>query len=164
MSNKLTDEKFISIDYSTWLNKYVPMEKELARVKEELEKEKANHTCSFNLSVRDTTYYHPFQRDYDTFFKERFVTVSFDSSHWIPLTEEEIQAGVTEAEICINKALQNARFHGWILTEKEVEEVLKTLGERVKRIEDLRTENFMRINRIPKIIKWLFKIKDYDQR
>ena len=158
MSNLFRDEKFISIDFQTWETKYKPMEEELAKVKRELEEEKAKHTCTFNLSIRDNHYFNHRHWD-DKYLKEKFVTISFDSFRWIPLTEEETNAGVREAEACINKALGNARFHGWIITEKEVNEALKLLDDKQKRIETLYCNNIEAVNRIPKFIKWLFKIK-----
>ena len=161
--HQLRDEKFISIDYATWEAKYKPMEEELAKVREELAEEKERKEHTFYLRITDWVHYPGYDTSTDL-PKRNYVTIRYTNSDWISLSKEEIDKATEEAFAILNKALSLARFHNMIITDQDVDRVLAMLKKQRQEIESLRTDNFMRINTIPKFIKWLFKIKDYDKR
>ena len=161
--SKLTDEKFVSIEYNTWETKYRPMEEELERVKRELAEEKERKEHTFYLRITDWAHY-PGHNNDTQLPKLNYVTIKYTGREWVELSKEEIDKGTEQAFNIVNKALGLARFHNMIITDQDVDRVLAMLKKQKEEVEQLRHDNFKRIRSIPKFIKWLFKLKEYDRR
>jgi hypothetical protein len=168
-----TEEKFISIPYSVWNNKYKPMEEELARVKEELE----GRDVTIYLAVRAAT-----------------SSIATAITHNKPIQIGFLTTGgffvkdVLYKEVVdklADEVLQDAYFSrgsGYLILGKDkAEDYIKEIDERhlmLKEIDDEVRRNKMqaegerrlaqltkdltnqKINSLPRIVRYLFGIKN----
>lgn len=70
---KPTDEKFISIEYDTWINKYKPMEEQLKTQSERIKQLEKQNKISVIVSWRQ--FYYEYQTDIGT------IDINIESSH-----------------------------------------------------------------------------------
>lgn len=147
------EEKFISIDYKTWHEKYVPMEKEVERLKKE-------------LAEKDVEFYllwHSERGSHKQRLLIKSLDVVFNKSKSSPIYSELGQyTPVLEA---VNKAIYDAhryRYGTCLITHEEAKEYLSKIQEGVDRYtsEVIKNDALLnKINSIPRWKRWLFGIK-----
>lgn len=151
----MAEEKFISIDYATWNTKYKPMEAELNRLRIELSEEKQNRQHNVYLNIRDTGFIFYVMHDYYTDIKHfdhsaKVAVLEIDKTHFNTVIdykaiEDAITSTIIKMERVGNMALSVTR-----IAEEQ---------EKFTKFYDKFKEQENRLKRLPKLIRWLFKIK-----
>lgn len=156
---KLTDEKFISIEYDTWNNKYVPMEQELIATKEELEKEKESKTHHVYLTIDNYLVRESLAKYKDDMFRggryQSARILTFDNIWSNNIKDIDVQAIHNEVTKVAKMSIKDLNLVTYDDLQNHYAQV-NYLKEETERLVEL---NRARITRIPKFIKWLFKIK-----
>lgn len=156
---KLTDEKFVSIEYDTWINKYVPMEQELSATKEELEKEKESKTHHVYLTIDNYLVKESLAKYKDDMFRggryQSARILTFDNIWSINIKDIDVEAIHNEVIKVAKMCIKDLNLVTYDDLQNHYAQV-NYLKEETERLAEL---NRVRITRIPKFIKWLFKIK-----
>lgn len=151
--SKLNDEKYISIEYETWKNKYLPLEETVEKLKKELETEKKNKTITINLGT--ASLFHSYRRhSYNYDFEDKVIGFLYENG----ITEINEQVRIS-ALLAISDSLG-------IMTEQQAKEwsdKIKSqhlnVNKEVDKILIMTQDNAEKYKKIPKFIRWMFNIK-----
>ena len=130
-------EKYVTIEYETWHNKYKPLEEENERLKQDLEESKIKVRIETN-SMRMGDYWRN-EIGYVSFSVQKGRKVEIKD--WVEV-ERLINHEFDEMARGYVKYLTHDQLKEYFAEEKKVSEKIET-----------------QIKSIPKIIRWLFKIK-----
>jgi len=168
-----TEEKFISIPYSVWNNKYKPMEEELARVKQELE----GKDVTIYLAVRAFTSNVSHGATHDRPIQIGFLTTG---GHYVKDAQYKEVVDKLANEVLQDAYFLRGRGH-LILGKDKAEEYIKQINERYTMLCEMNDEVCVnkrtvlgekqqirltkkeindKINSLPRIVRWLFGIKN----
>lgn len=152
-----TEEKFISIPYSVWNNKYKPMEEELARVKAELDKEIESKKHYVYLKTARFSFQKPIYMA-DQTMKSCVAYFDIDTEKMEELSDIP---EMDKLKAIINGKLEENFYELYskkpiVYTQEEGKDVIKELIN--KDIALNKTLN--KINSLPRIVKWLFNIRN----
>lgn len=153
----MKDEKFISIDFQRWETKYKPMEAELEDTKKELQSEKESKKLYIYLKMPRLSFTRPI-------FMSDQSKISCIAYYDIDTEEMEENCDISEMgklRNMINGKLEETFFdmHSSkpiIYTTEDGRGLLKELIEK----EILLNKALNKVNSLPRIVKWLFKIKN----
>jgi FtsZ-binding cell division protein ZapB len=132
------DEKFISIDYDTWVNKYQPLERENEELKRKVE--------DYQVKIEIVLGTHRYVNEY-------WTTVGY--------VEFDVKAGWNVRMTDLDRIKDEIRQISYT-TSKDVfisKERSDELEKQYNKIADQQQEINNRIENLPSIIKWLFKLK-----
>lgn len=146
----MAEEKFISIDYNTWLSKYKPMEEENERLRGEIKELTSNNVhISVTLSSRSG---YGFETSVGYIEVQSHSNVKTLVWHDRGRLEKYVNDTVTDT-------ISRSHAGNWYIGRQEAESRIDKMARLIKHNEGLLEKNKQRISGIPKIIKWLFKIK-----
>lgn len=136
------DEKYISIEYETWKNKYLPMEDENVLLRAKLEESKIKVTIYVNsMYGKDFGGGYHDRIGYVTFRVDKGVSVDIDN--W------------SEVESTVLRSLDvmSSTYARWF-THEDVRQLIK----RKEEYSALRKHQIEKINKLPRFWKWVFGI------
>lgn len=152
----MAEEKFISIDYTTWNTKYKPMENRIKDLEEALAREKEDKQYHIYLKVVDWSYFTYVRYD------ARRSLISLEK-HVAVFEYGEPDSVITDIDAIYNvvrNIVEELSIAKELLLTKEA---VKSANEEIKNYyeeaKELYNNNLYRISKIPKLIRWLFKIK-----
>lgn len=134
------DEKYISIEYELWMNKYKPLEEENIDLRRRLKESTIKVRILLN-SFRDNEITEG-EIGYVSFEVNKGWSVSIDN--WKGIS--------TNIENKMNNLMQSSRYYRRFITHGEMVKFIDEKKQVLAKIEE-------KINKIPKIIRWLFKIQ-----
>lgn len=156
----MAEEKFISIDYATWNTKYKPMEERLTKTLTELHQEKESKKHTLYLKVDDRTCWgHEFHHDRIRFNAEGYY---YDRGYKIlefePVlySSEVIDSAIVEK---IKSYTKNYSRDNHMVTFDMLEQHKKDIQHELAVIKEARQNLENRLKSVPKLFRWLFKIK-----
>lgn len=154
----MSEEKYISVEYDTWYNKYKPMEEKLARVERALEEEKRSKILRLIAHPAQYSFYSRFGNPQD--IKIGTIEMSVEKPRFKDETDWRYK-GFNLVKTMFEDALLDISHFGvpQLITIEKFAELIKILRHNEIRMEALKDENEKRIKGIPKFIKWMFKIK-----
>jgi hypothetical protein len=148
------DEKFISIEYETWKNKYLPLEEKVNYLKRQLKIKEDENTINIKL------YAHPVDRGHIG-YREPIYHLGYlkiDNNGLARLEKEKFSFHRLLSDISIGTKFMSEEEAKRYIEETEK---LNQAGDKLLLDIALKTkENQEKIAKIPKIIKWLFRIKE----
>jgi hypothetical protein len=153
----MNPEKYISIEYSVWNTKYKPMEEKVKQLQEELEEERNNKMLTLNINFSrymihmGGPYFHPNIRCIGS------VDFDLEGVPKLNLKDRESISSIISKEYFAGMRSYNDKFR--FASEEMVTNALSKIGQDKQEVAILISQNEERIKNIPKIIKWLFKIK-----
>lgn len=163
----MAEEKFISIDYATWNAKYKPMEQVLQKVRQELAEEKESKVHTLYIKIDDRTVYayersHYRLPDFGFHFEGQDGYYGRHRGAKI-LTFEPVLQPSLEIDSLVLISIKGA-ISNYIRDNKMVtEDQFKEHSDKITKFQQEAGKKEMlleaRIQSIPKLIRWLFKIK-----
>ena len=148
------DEKYISIEYEVWKNKYLPLEQRNIELERELEREK-NKKLGW-LKVRTNS-------RYGDNYRQQYLSLDFSIEDAPLLKIEKRRDFVEYIREFLNKEFENIEHHGYIkvifVDSAEFREKVEKVTEIQRTIEKTYAKNEVLINKIPWIVRKIFKIK-----
>lgn len=142
----MSEEKFISIEYEIWKNKYLPMEQEIHKLKKEIELEK--NKKSGYLYVRLDSH-----RRFNYEVDIGILDFSIENAPMLLL--EDRHRFIHNIKQIISDRLGVDK----VLSNKDLEEFYTKISKERSQIQSLRQENEEKFKKIPWIIRKIFKIK-----
>lgn len=134
-----TDEKFISIEYETWVNKYLPMEEENESLKRKVEASE----IQVNIVLKNAGYNYSYDR------RIGFIDIEIKKGWNVKIDN------FSEVENKIRDLIQLYKPYSIVSAKEEISKY----EELIKEYEKSFNRNVLLVNKIPKIIRWLFRIK-----
>jgi hypothetical protein len=163
MDNKLTHEKYVSIDYDLWENHYKLLEERnkilTQQLEEEIEKKKLTITLSLHRHYRDYKY------------QEQIGTINMDMAGsyevLMDYDRERVFRNIQSDLLSVPRGhfekitlLTTDDLKTWEFKNEEEQKVkLEILTKREGKIEHLIQQNYEKYKKIPTFVRWLFGIK-----
>lgn len=155
--SQLNEEKYISIEYDTWQSKYLPLERENEILKRKLHESKIKVRVDLCFEREK---YHPVG------YLEIHTQVPADllSNFFEPRIDPLIVGFQEQIKNAIerNDNMRSMVYGNKYFTKEEAQSINQTCEYHAKNAETFRNEvkeEFLRLKRLPKIVKWLLKIK-----
>ena len=152
MNQPLTNEKYISIEYDLWNNKYLPMEEENKSLKQDLEKKTIYISAYFG-----ETFYH--RIGYADFTNDSYkINISNQEDFINDVYRHLLQREKWGSGSPLGRHYELPAF----LSKSEAESIEYKLNSKkaeIDRSEQQLWEEKQKIEKIPFFIRWLFKIK-----
>lgn len=160
----INDEKFISIKYDTWKNKYLPMEEENNKLKRKIQEleESKKYKLIFDLKYIPTYYevYPNHHRLYDMGREHEVGAITFHEASSNIFSLEVHNKEILEQ--CLTRTSVDMIISRSVFLE--LEEQLKIKADRFhverRKYQEMFTDNKLLIKKIPKWLRWLYKIKE----
>lgn len=140
----MADEKYISIEYNIWESKYKPLEAENERLRNELEKSKVS------VEIVLKSQYHALG------YPLGYVGVVVDAPELLTVKFPNIESILTKEIMARTKSISQ---FGTFLSKEELEFQVKRLTDAQILNHESVDRYLATVKRIPKIVKWIFRIK-----
>jgi len=155
----MNEEKFISIEYETWKNKYLPLEEENKRLRREINevRESKKYKLVFDLRRMPSAHLRPHSRSYYGEFEVGIVTMIEGFGNVFSLEAHHtdiLKHYLNEVDVHMIVSEEKARE-----LARDILEKTRLLNEEQNKLIKKRVENEQAIKHIPKFIKWIFRIK-----
>jgi len=160
------EEKSVIIPYNDWHNKYLPMEEEVNRLKQELaEKDVVFHLQAPNYYIGKAINFTTPQKIGYLDMNRDFIT-SPDYEHTLERVLRDLVWSAKEEDKILNKRQAKYYLYDFKTKISEIDTKQKELSERYSAI--LKKEQQLgllmnsvsdKINSLPRIVRWLFGIK-----
>jgi hypothetical protein len=146
----MADEKYVSIPFSVWENKYKPMEEENQRLRDQFKE----GTITIRIYLGGIRHQKSYRGEIG--YIDYIV-----GAEWPPNKIEWNERNKLQGEVsnAINKAIVNTPGIGYYLSKELAEKTLTQMNAVRQNAENAIEENRKRIAGIPKLIKWIFNIK-----
>lgn len=143
----MIEEKFVSIDYEIWQNKYLPMEQVLKQTKAELAKEKESKTILIYASTRGYTSEYGYGREL-----LGSIDVGFNAGSLVNFDREVFDR-------YLNNLINIDRGYYNFVSKYQLDEWNAKVEKSKTDMEELFEKNQNLKSKIPWLIRWIFKIK-----
>ncbi len=143
----MTEEKYVTIPFDVWESKYKGLEKESNRLLVELKELEERRRIDIRLISRQLPML-------NTGTRIGYIDLSTDiGSFMLKIEDRERLRHAIESEF------KKVDTFGVILTPKQADDLLTKNIKTTNEYQRVTSELLKRLNKIPKFIKWLFKIK-----
>jgi hypothetical protein len=153
MSKEISEEKYVSIEFNTWNNRYKPMEEDNQRLRQQVKELTENNIRVFIYLASDYRSMGPMSSRSVGYLE---VKTQFDGNIFSWEDRKKMEVVVNDG---VTEAIYNSHSKDWYIGREEAESRIDKMANLIKHYDKIVEANKQHIAGIPKFIKWLFKIK-----